>query len=366
MNTSESKPKLNRQIVEEAAEWFVEFSTGDADLAARQRFDEWLRMSPEHVRAYLEILPIWEDGAVAPPGQEVSPELLIAWAQGADNVVPLDRVSRAPRPSSPAPGMTAPDPSDRICPAGGVEEPRAIRLPDHVFSRRRFATAASILLVCAGGGVFAWHQIYRAPTYATDVGEQRSIVLADGSTIELNARSRVRIRFTEQERDIDLLQGQALFSVAKDHERPFIVRSDKTRVRAVGTQFDVYRRTTGTTVTVLEGRVAVLPTGSEDFSLPASFSATHSPLERAEMSDSLPSRKERVPKAREAPSQTEAPIGSNTANTPDTSATYEQRCRRRHLPLGRRASDGFARGCAAPKACQRRRGDGVDTATPRL
>ena len=53
------------------------------------------------------------------------------------------------------------------------------------------------------------------------------------------------------------MDGEALFQIAKDAKRPFVVYSDTTRVRAVGTQFDVYRKTSGTTVTVVEGRVSV-------------------------------------------------------------------------------------------------------------
>jgi transmembrane sensor len=79
----------------------------------------------------------------------------------------------------------------------------------------------------------------------------------DGSTIELNALSTIRVRLSKNTREIDLREGQALFHVAKDQARPFIVRSDGTTVRAVGTQFDVYRKRSGTVVTVLEGRVAV-------------------------------------------------------------------------------------------------------------
>jgi transmembrane sensor len=95
-------------------------------------------------------------------------------------------------------------------------------------------------------------------TIATETGEQRFVSLVDGSTLELNSRSRVRIRFSDRERDVDLIEGQALFHVAKDVARPFIVKSGTTLVRAVGTQFDVYRKVSGTTVTVVEGRVAVL------------------------------------------------------------------------------------------------------------
>ena len=76
----------------------------------------------------------------------------------------------------------------------------------------------------------------------------------------MNARSKLRIDFSEGERRVELLDGQALFQVAKDKNRPFIVASGDATVRAVGTQFDVYRKDSGTTVTVLEGRVAVYST----------------------------------------------------------------------------------------------------------
>ncbi len=89
------------------------------------------------------------------------------------------------------------------------------------------------------------------------------MTLADGSTIDMNARSRIRIRFSKHARDVDLLDGQALLTVAKDSARPFTVSSDYTRVRAIGTQFVVYRRRSGTTVTVLEGKVSVLPGGAD-------------------------------------------------------------------------------------------------------
>jgi transmembrane sensor len=98
----------------------------------------------------------------------------------------------------------------------------------------------------------------RSVTFETATGELRSIVLDDGSTVQLNAQSRLRVRFAEHERNVELLAGQALFQVAKDKARPFIVASGEARVRAVGTQFDVYRRKGGTTVTVIEGQVTVM------------------------------------------------------------------------------------------------------------
>jgi transmembrane sensor len=114
---------------------------------------------------------------------------------------------------------------------------------------------ASIAVACVAGGVFAW--LDRAPVYSTGIGEQRSLTLADGSMVTLDTRTRIRVRFSAGERDIDLLEGRALFRVAKNDRQPFVVQSDRAAVRAVGTEFDVYRRAASVTVTVLEGRVAV-------------------------------------------------------------------------------------------------------------
>jgi transmembrane sensor len=120
-----------------------------------------------------------------------------------------------------------------------------------------YALAASVLLIAAA--LLVWMQMFRG-VYEAGIGEQRVIALEDGSQVDLNARSRLRVRFTDGVRSVDLLSGQALFRVAKDKARPFVVRSGNASVRAVGTQFDVYRKSAGTIVTVVEGSVAVAPT----------------------------------------------------------------------------------------------------------
>jgi transmembrane sensor len=122
--------------------------------------------------------------------------------------------------------------------------------------RYRIGLAASLVLVSALG-LLAWNRFEASTAYATALGEQRVVTLADGSTIDLNSHSRVRVRFSTAERAVQLEEGQALFRVAKNPSRPFIVKSGETQVRAVGTQFDVDRTPTATIVTVLEGRVAV-------------------------------------------------------------------------------------------------------------
>ncbi len=250
-----TRPKLNAQIYEEATSWFVESRAGDLDDAGRRELDEWLRRSPEHLGAYLEIAAIWNEGPTLDPDGKYNTEALVQQACGSENVVPMPSVGGFAGSESRA--------EERLERASKAQQsPYDAPTGEISSSGHRgqglVAIAASVLLGVVGAA--AWYWITKN-TYSTDLGEQRSIVLADGSVIDLNSRSQVRVRYTERERDVDLLEGQALFRVAKDTARPFIVSADGTRVRAVGTEFDVYKKHIGTVVTVVEGRVAV-STGS--------------------------------------------------------------------------------------------------------
>jgi transmembrane sensor len=260
--TRERHTKLNAQISEEAAEWFVEIRSGDIDAAGREQFDAWVRSSPEHLRAYIEIAAIWNERDTLRARRGADPTLDLT-PNAPDNVIDL-------------PGATASD-APQSAPSAR-DNPRP----------RRFLVAACVAGLVVVIGSAAWFQSSRARTYATDVGEQRLVRLTDGSTVELNSRSLVRVRFSADERRVELLDGQALFHVAKDRARPFIVRSDVLQVRAVGTQFDVNRKRSGTIVTVLEGRVAVTgafaprrvaqaETGTTSFALTAGEQVTLTP-----------------------------------------------------------------------------------------
>jgi len=244
MNAKSPKPKLNRQILDEASDWFVDFRVGDVDSTARERFDLWLRQSPEHIRAYMEIANTYVVLPGPSPTRKVDVQELIAYARSEGNVVPFDHTGR-PNQRGEGHPLSSREQRAAAKPAGERSRMRVSR-------RFAFAAAAALLVATAS----TWF-ITQWNTYATDIGERRSITLADGSTIELNARSRVRVKFSKLERDVELVEGQALFGVAHDASRPFIVSAGNTAVRAVGTQFDVYRKRSSITVTVVEGRVAV-------------------------------------------------------------------------------------------------------------
>ncbi|HEY5758961.1 MAG TPA: FecR family protein [Steroidobacter sp.] len=224
MNRTPSGP--NPQILEEAAAWFVTLRGQTLATADAREFHDWLKRSPEHIRAYLEIAAVYAD-IPAPEHGHTSADLIAMARTSVDqNVIPLNLDA-----------LVSNGPSTKVRRSVGTR-----------------MTLAASMLICIGLG--AWLHFERN-TYKTSIGEQRSITLDDGSIVELNAHSKVRIAFGDRQRDVELLEGQALFRVAKDHARPFVVHAGTASVRAVGTQFDVNRRRMSTTVTVLEGRVAV-------------------------------------------------------------------------------------------------------------
>ena len=101
------------------------------------------------------------------------------------------------------------------------------------------------------------HPDASATQYVTVLGEQRAVVLEDGSVMQLNTDSAVQVRYGANAREIMLLRGEAMFNVRPDPARPFRVRSGEVRVEAVGTRFNVRQRADSTVVTVIEGVVAV-------------------------------------------------------------------------------------------------------------
>jgi transmembrane sensor len=121
--------------------------------------------------------------------------------------------------------------------------------------RLRWRALAAIAVAATAAVAVMWTT--QAPLYATGAGEVRRVTLADGSVLDLSPQTRVRVHFTTNERRLTLESGEALFSVAHNKARPFIVSAGGGDIRAVGTRFDVHRGPEGVTVAVLEGVVEV-------------------------------------------------------------------------------------------------------------
>jgi transmembrane sensor len=139
-------------------------------------------------------------------------------------------------------------------------EPISFPAMPHSRVGRRFlfagAAVASVAALAVGLPT-VWPLASLYADQATAVGERKRVVLADGSVVFLNTDTALSIDYADQDRRIVLHHGQALFEVARDPGRPFVVVADGAATRALGTIFAVRRTETCADVIVTEGAVEV-------------------------------------------------------------------------------------------------------------
>lgn len=132
-------------------------------------------------------------------------------------------------------------------------------LPRRKYVVPAFSAAAAALFVA----ILWWFSSARvAPIgtpqiFSTASDGYSSVVLADGSHLELNASTEVQVSFTSKARRVRLVKGEAYFTVAKEPARPFTVEVGKVAVRAVGTAFNISLLAAAVDVVVFEGKVKV-------------------------------------------------------------------------------------------------------------
>ena len=136
--------------------------------------------------------------------------------------------------------------------------PMGSRAPNRV----AWVTAAALAIAVLGLGFFnPWEQhpadLEQVQVASTLVGELKILPLADGSQLTLNSRSEVAVNFSATERRVELTRGEALFEVAHDEQRPFLVLVGETVVRAVGTAFNVQLGRGAIEVMVTDGVVEI-------------------------------------------------------------------------------------------------------------
>jgi len=182
----------SREVDQQAARWAALRDLGVLTLEQQEEFHQWLSADKRHLGAF-------------------------ARAEGS-----MVRVYRA-------------------CSGGRgtSSEPSAANLPS--WSRRRVVMTGTVAASIAGAALFgieAW-QRSREQVFVTGIGQVREILLTDNSVITLNTDSQVSVKYTKEMRNVRLLQGEALFDVAKNKDRPFVVQANGTLIRAVGTSFTV-------------------------------------------------------------------------------------------------------------------------------
>jgi transmembrane sensor len=204
------------QKATEAADWLVRLQAPDLDDTQAVEFDAWLSAHPANAAAYDAALSVMLE--IEASGAEIARELSAPPARR-----PISAAHRR--------GWLI---------AGGL------------------ALAATVALVVMPFGALA---PAATQTFATGKGEHRTVRLADGSTIEMNAGSRLSVMLGAHDRRVVLPEGEALFDVAADKTRPFLIAAGDRTVRVVGTRFDVRHRGPELAVTVERGVVEVQPNG---------------------------------------------------------------------------------------------------------
>lgn len=153
---------------------------------------------------------------------------------------------------------------------GGFERPQEVA--EEPRQRWRWAAAAAVLVALLGAAVwFARPPVERsfAQHFATGHAERRIVRLADGSTITIAPDSRIAVDYAPNERRILLNAGEALFEVAHNTARPFVVETPHGEVKAVGTAFDIAIAEREAEVTVVEGVIRIALRADPDGAGPA-------------------------------------------------------------------------------------------------
>jgi len=189
-----------------AVRWHIRLRDGDA--AAWETFAEWLALDPRHAAVYDDVERLDDDLDSLLPHTDLS-------AEG-----PFSRHLRSSRVRM------------RLAVSGGLA-----------------AMIAAVLVVAVH-----WQRDDVRSQLATSPGEQRTVSLADGTSIQLNGSTRIALTDGDT-RTAQLLQGQALFRVAHDDRRPFSVSVGNVRITDIGTVFDVSVTGGDLTVGVAEGSV---------------------------------------------------------------------------------------------------------------
>lgn len=222
----------------EAVDWWLHMQPGKFQQEQRKQFVGWLRESPIHVEEMLRVARLHRELARFDRWDEISTEGAVE-----ENVLDFPaRVSGSV--------LQAAFDIDNESASSVLNEEKHWNT-----TKRWIGAVAATLLVAAVGTLVSMR--FNSQEIETQRGERRELALSDGSVVQVDPETVLKVNYDERAREIVLSQGRALFRVAKDPGRPFSVRTEETVVRAIGTAFAVERQHDGVRVTVAEGRVTV-------------------------------------------------------------------------------------------------------------
>jgi len=190
-----TRPETSKKIDDTAAVWAARIDRGPLSTRENSELDRWLTADPRHFGAFAkaQAVQVHMERARA-LGPHFDPECFAD--SGADS---------------------------------------------WITRRRTIILGTAALAAGAAGAVIISRMFFDGQNraFATEMGETRAVPLEDGSVITLNTASQLVVSYTSRRRRVKLIQGEGLFDVAKDPQRPFIVEAGAASVHAVGTSFAV-------------------------------------------------------------------------------------------------------------------------------
>ncbi len=224
--------KHDGQIEDEALAWLIRATSGEMTLQQERSLADWLAQSPAHQLAYSEAQELWQ-----------------GLGQLQDRPVVADNLAKMK--------------VERVSPANAtihLIKPSTYAKRTFPLSQLTLAAACLTLVAVLCPTMTSTLRLWNAD-YQTATGEQQTVILADGSSVYLNAASALNQSYSREQRRIELLAGEAEFKVTKDKGRPFIVVADNQEIKALGTDFVVKMTGNGIKVSVVESAVQVSQPG---------------------------------------------------------------------------------------------------------
>lgn len=218
--------QTHEDVFDTAAQWLVTLRSADVSHKDHVAFSDWLNADSRHQRAFDELLETWEATALAVELPESS------WDPNQQTANFWQKTHRGAAKLLPGPANSK------------------------AWISSLMATAAALLVV------FALTLNAPAPVepllFNTAAGQLKTIELPDGSQVTLNTRTSIAVLYSQEERRVELRDGEAYFDVAPNKRQPFIVDVGQGTVTAVGTAFNILKQGNGINqVQVTEGVVRV-------------------------------------------------------------------------------------------------------------
>ncbi|WP_083921368.1 FecR family protein [Dasania marina] len=248
MKTDQSVSKGAATRVEtEANEWFLRIREGGLNSLEHSAWSRWMSKDAAHEQAFLAVELLWGDlDSLADMVMPTEAALAADTYQGDE---PISHWHQ--------PAAANSDDGAGVVVRLRTQYRRALRGSPVQYA---MSAAASVLLI---GFVVLMNLgqnsgiVPSVKSFQTGHGQHKQVALQDGSVIDLGAESILTVSYTPENREVNLVSGEAYFQVASDKARPFTVQTGSGYVQVVGTAFNIDRDDSSSTITVLEGHVRV-------------------------------------------------------------------------------------------------------------